>query len=146
MATFELPIEAQTATGGVALLITVPDGGGIAVPGDSGGVNADGDIGVGVRGTARDGHGVLGTRRIGVIGSGLEIGVEGQGSTGVHGKSISGTGVVGDSDSGVGVSGATRSSAQNAIFGFNGAGGQVPDGVDHPAGGRGLIAVLISPR
>ncbi len=57
MGTLELPIEAQMATGGVALLITVPNGGGIAVHGDSGGVNADGDIGVGVRGTGRDGFG-----------------------------------------------------------------------------------------
>jgi len=136
MATLELPIEAQFATGGVALLISVPNGGGIAVHGESGGVNADGDIGVGLRGSGVDkGFGVVGTSSggIAVLGEG-EIGVEGHGSTGVRGKSGGGTGVIGESDSGVGVSGATRSSAQNAIFGFNGGGGQVPDGLDHPAG------------
>lgn len=106
MANLDLPIEAQIATGGVALLITVPNGGGVAVQGDSGGVNADGDIGIGVKGTGRDGIGVHGTGRIAVLGEGLEIGVEGQGSTGVRGKGIGGTGVVGESDSGVGVSGA----------------------------------------
>src|SRR5215471_7240144 len=137
MATLDLPIEAQVATTESAFLIEVTDGGGIAVHGDANGVSADGDVAIGVRGTGRgNSFGVLGTSDggIGISGEGT-TGVQGFGSsTGVRGSSNIGSGVVGESDSGVAVSAATRSSAQNAVFGFNGGQGQVPDGLDHPAG------------
>jgi hypothetical protein len=55
-------------------------------------------------------------RGVGVQGNGPEVGVRG------------------NSPNGVGVDGTTNASNQSAIFGFNGAKGQVPDGLNRPAG------------
>jgi len=81
-------------------------------------VQGDGELGVGVQGNSAQ-LGVQGT-------SGGGIGVQGVGA---------GTGVKGVSEKGVGVNGATNADDQSAIFGFNGGRGQVPEGLDRPAGG-----------
>jgi len=79
--------------------------------------------------------------------SGTNFGVHGRSTTnagvfaesdlsgnGLLAKAITGNAVQADSDSGVGVAGATNSSSQSAVFGFNGAKGEVPDGLNRPAG------------
>jgi hypothetical protein len=63
------------------------------------------------------------------------VGVQGNGpEVGVRGFSDGGAGVRGDSNRASGVEGRTNVSDQSAIFGVNSARGQVPDGLNRPAG------------
>jgi hypothetical protein len=90
--------------------------------------NSRGRVGVGVQGNGPDagvsgfspeGVGVRGfsDQTVGVLGIGIEAGVSGF------------------SRQGVGVRGFTAEPSDHGIFGMNGAGGQVPEGLDRPAGG-----------
>ena len=63
------------------------------------------------------------------------VGVQGNGpEAGVSGFSQPGTGVRGDSTHASGVEGSTNASDQSGIVGINNASGQVPDGLNRPAG------------
>jgi len=97
------------------------------------GKNPFADRAVGAFGRS-DGTGVIGIAN-NANGTGVYGGSVGGVATGVTGEGTSGNGVAGQSTGGVGVTGSTQSNAQSAIFGFNGAKGQVPEGLNRPAGG-----------
>jgi len=101
-----------------------------ANPTDPASIDCRGSANVGIKGSSSTNFGIHGisTTSAGVF---AESELSGQG---LLAKAITGNAVQADSDSGVGVAGTTNSSSQSAVFGFNGAKGQVPDGLNRPAG------------
>jgi hypothetical protein len=121
------PLNPGRTVAGVYGICNLPPGPSTA------GVLGENTVGDGAQGvSSAEGHsGVAGLH------SGGGNGVYGQSNTGRGVVGISngaGVGVLGQSNSNDGVSGSTNSAGHSAVFGFNGARGQVPDGLNRPAG------------